>query len=60
MRACIHCGCTETNACEVLVSFAQADGAGELAVVGCWWISLEPPVCSAVNCYLRFISRPGA
>jgi hypothetical protein len=40
--ACIYCGCTETNAC--LVENLEGDS------VGCSWISLKPPVCSAPKC----------
>lgn len=55
-RRCIFCGCTETSACQLTLEEAgleeahdQPAYAGELHV-GCSWLQLNPPVCSAPAC----------
>lgn len=77
MRRCVHCGCTEDRACSVLLS--ELDLTLVRRVFGtapellgthmpCWWVSLDPPVCSAPACVrahgadviLERVSRAGA
>lgn len=68
--ACIYCGCTDDHACIVPIEdfdspairaaqerFLESVGAlGQVksATVACWWISKDPPVCSAPACVTRF------
>lgn len=66
--ACIFCGCTEPRACKVRLSeqpapiqdqlraAALAAGLSLPTFVGCSWISLTPPVCSAPRCQ-RMLAR---
>jgi hypothetical protein len=59
---CVHCGCTEENACLVRVADQPADYQRAVAaiarrqkrptpeVMGCSWFETDPPVCSAPAC----------
>jgi hypothetical protein len=37
LKACMYCGCTDTNACET-------------AAGPCHWVCEEPPICSSRRC----------
>jgi hypothetical protein len=61
-RACVFCGCTEDRACVLDVAKLSSrergilrDTCGDFTgdLVGCRWISLDPPVCSAPACAKR-------
>lgn len=64
--ACIFCGCTALKACVLSIAEAGLEGdeipLGEdeqpVRFVGCSWISLDPPVCSAPPCKQRFDELP--
>lgn len=65
-RACVYCGCTEDRACIVPVADLSprdqrtAATFGALSVAGtiaCWWISKDPPVCSAPACRAKYEQR---
>jgi hypothetical protein len=59
---CKYCSCSEWQACSVDVASLSADDRDDVAAyhaergaplppkVGCWWISLDPPVCSNPHC----------
>lgn len=65
--ACMYCGCTENRACAIprdeidivsqdaLLERFQVESVDELPkLIGCWWISTSPPVCSANVCVMRY------
>ncbi len=68
--ACIYCGCTDDRACLIpladfdsptireayaqLVAECESLRAPVRATTACWWISKDPPVCSAPACSRRF------
>lgn len=78
MRSCVHCGCTESRAC--LIRIQELDlkllrrvigRASEIQPghrVACWWVSMDPLVCSNPACVtahaattvLARVSRVGA
>jgi hypothetical protein len=62
---CIHCGCTEDNACLLRVAeqderlqtlvraLARRHGTAVPEVIGCSWFETDPPVCSAPACVAK-------
>jgi hypothetical protein len=68
-RACIYCGCTDDRACVVPLQTVDSPeiraahdrflascgvlGLVPQATIACWWISIDPPVCSAPSCARR-------
>lgn len=73
-RACVHCGCTDDRACRIRVgdipvndmSILESVYGFELAgarpndTTACWWISMNPPVCSAPACRAKLPTPAGA
>lgn len=68
-RRCLYCGCTEDRACAVPIAtitdprireaheryarMVAEHGIVTPATIGCWWVQLDPPVCSAPACVAR-------
>lgn len=71
-RTCIHCGCSDDRACRIrtaelppaareVVAREQllVPSLGASGTVPCWWVSLNPPVCSAPACVKKGKTRGG-
>jgi hypothetical protein len=66
---CVFCGCTETAACSIESASLEARDRTDVAKyfadrgeelperVSCWWVSLEPPVCSNPVCRRALAER---
>lgn len=50
---CRYCGCTETRACVL-------QQVGFPFTMGCWWVDRQRTVCSAPDCYQKYVAAHGA
>lgn len=69
MKTCIYCGCTDDRACTYEPDDEEREARSGLFLAGvplddfdddqpanvtCFWISDDPPVCSAPACRAKF------